>query len=148
MNNVFAASDCASSAQHRSPHIGKQSLIILRAALISIRSNRHHFHFAATSSAACACMCLYVRACVCVTVCVFYQDEEAVGGKFLVSRDGWKHRENQTSKHQDEPTRKRNRSGIANKCSLISQHQHFGLFALTKFKPVKTLLNTIKLIKV
>ena len=39
--------------------------------------------------------------------CVFnyesHQDEQAVRGEFLMSRDGGKHGKNQTSKHQDEP---------------------------------------------
>lgn len=78
-------------------------------------------------------------------MCVFYQDEEAVGGKFLVSGDGRKHRQNQTSKHQDEPTRKRNRSGMSDQ-QLNQSTTHFGLLALAKLKTVKT--GSIKLIKV
>lgn len=58
-------------------------------------------------------VCLEV--CVCRPVCVSYQDEQAVRGEFLVSRDGGEHRENQTAKHQDETVETRHASHIKDK---------------------------------
>lgn len=45
----------------------------------------------------CPMMCVYRFACLLES----YQDEQAVRGEFLVSRDGGIHREDQTAKHQD-----------------------------------------------